>query len=228
MTIDSAQFLYATSTGQDEAVCIDSLKEISLQTLLNQLDTQEKQLAFWLNIYNAFTQIFLRKNPDLYKNKFHFFSRKNIQISGQKLSFDDIEHGILRHSQWKYGMGYVPKLFVGDFEKKFRIRELDFRIHFALNCGARSCPPIAAYKPEIIDNQLDLAMHSFLATETSYDSAQNKVQVSKIFFWFRGDFGGKRGILKILENQRLIPQNSKPSISFKNYDWKLDLEKWAR
>ena len=36
---------------------------------------------------------------------------------------------------------------------------IDFRIHFALNCGAKSCPPIAFYSYDKINDQLDLATH---------------------------------------------------------------------
>ncbi len=225
--MDSAQFLYKVKTQQDSNLLRQELSTISLQKLHNQLDTREKQLAFWLNIYNAFIQLFLREKPNLYQNKNLFFSQKNIQIGGQNLSFDDIEHGILRHSQWKYGLGYVPKFFVSDFEKKFRLHKADFRIHFALNCGARSCPPIAAYTPEMIDQQLMIAMTSFLATETCYNATQNTVEVSKLFFWFSGDFGGKTGILKLLGEGNFIPKNSRPKIYFKSYDWKLDLERWV-
>jgi thiol-disulfide isomerase/thioredoxin len=34
-------------------------------------------------------------------------------------------------------------------------KKVDYRIHFALNCGAKSCPPIVYYSPEKLDQQLE-------------------------------------------------------------------------
>ena len=78
------------------------------------------------------------------------------------MSLDDIEHGILRRSKIKWSEGYFNKLFPSKFEKENRVNKVDYRIHFALNCGARSCPPIAFYDPEKLDKQLDVATMIYL------------------------------------------------------------------
>lgn len=70
---------------------------------------------------------------------------------------------------------------------------LDYRIHFALNCGARSCPPIAYYTVDGLDKQLQQAMTGHLKSETDYDSSRNTAHVTAFMGWFRADFGGKRG-----------------------------------
>ena len=63
-----------------------------------------------------------------------------------------------------------------------------FRIHFALNCGARSCPPIRVYDAAKLDRQLDTAAKSFVSQEA--EVAEGGVaKVSKIFMWYKGDFG---------------------------------------
>lgn len=49
------------------------------------------------------------------------------------------------------------KVFVTTVERRYRLAECDPRVHFALSCGARSCPPIRAYQPRRIDEELDLA-----------------------------------------------------------------------
>ena len=105
---------------------------------------------------------------------------------------DDIEHGILRRSKVKWSFGYFNKLFPSAFEKKHRVDTLDYRIHFSLNCGATSCPPIAFYKPEQLDKQLEVATKVYLSGEAAYNEADNTVALPALMGWFRGVFGGKK------------------------------------
>jgi hypothetical protein len=49
-------------------------------------------------------------------------------------------------------------------------------------------------------------------------------KVPKLMSWFRRDFGGKSGAVKILQQQGIIPQGVKPKLEFKNYDWNLYLD----
>ena len=42
---------------------------------------------------------------------------------------------------------------------------VDPRIHFALNCGAASCPPIRVYTPERLEFGLAAAASAFCASE---------------------------------------------------------------
>lgn len=77
---------------------------------------------------------------------------------------------MLRRSKIKLSYGYLNKWFPARFEKEFRVDRLDPRIHFALNCGARSCPPVAYYTVDQIDEQLQAAMTGHLKAETDYDS----------------------------------------------------------
>ena len=67
------------------------------------------------------------------------------------MSLDKIEHGIIRKSKIKYIQGYFSKWFPDKFEKLFRMKKLDNRIHFALNCCTKSCPQIRLYTPKDID-----------------------------------------------------------------------------
>ena len=142
------------------------------------------------------------------------------------LSLDLIEHGILRRSKVKWSEGYLGKMFPSDFEKKFRVKRLDYRIHFALNCGAKSCPPIAFYDPVLIDKQLKVAVKVYLKGECKFDKDENQIEVPALMGWFRHDFGGKKGILAILKNNKIIPENSSPAIKFKKYDWSLYLNNY--
>jgi len=130
-------------------------------------EDRETALAFWLNCYNAGTQVLLTEHPDHYESSLRFirfFSAPAITVAGTQLSLDRIENGLLRGGRSKYGLGYLPKLLVTTFENRHRLRDCDPRIHFALNCGAESCPAIRAYEPQRIADQLNLATRSYLET----------------------------------------------------------------
>ena len=139
----SQNLLYNVKMGADTRPQLDSLAIVSPQVLVDELQTEDEKLAFWLNVYNAYIQIKLKENSGQYVKRSQFFSTKSIVIAGQKLSLDAIEHGILRHSKTKLSLGYFTKWFPNTFEKTHRLKAVDYRIHFALNCGAASCPPIA-------------------------------------------------------------------------------------
>ena len=142
------------------------------------------------------------------------------------MSLDDIEHGILRRSKIKWSEGYLNKLFPSRFEKQNRLNKLDYRMHFALNCGAKSCPPIAFYKPEQIDKQLDMATKTYLKGDAEYDSLKNIVSLPALMGWFRHDFGGKKKMLVLLKSIGIVPGNAYPSVEFKKYDWNLFLSNY--
>ncbi|MEO5647891.1 MAG: DUF547 domain-containing protein [Chitinophagaceae bacterium] len=143
------------------------------------------------------------------------------------LSLDDIEHGILRRSKIKWSLGYLNKFFPGSFERKNRVNKVDYRIHFALNCGAKSCPPIAFYKPDQIDKQLSLATKTYLKGDAIYSGDNNSVGLPALMGWFRHDFGGKKKMKTLLKALEIIPENSDPKIHFNKYDWNLFLANYA-
>jgi hypothetical protein len=225
--IKTSQQLLLKAKRRDPAdSLIQLLQQITPDDLNQELNTDIKKKTFWLNIYNAFTQLSLANNPDQYKKRGQFFGQKNIIIAGQQLSLDRIEHGLLRRSKTKWSMGYVNRLFPSSFEKKHRVDTVDYRIHFALNCGAKSCPPIAFYRAEQLDQQLDLATRVYLRNEAIYDTSKNHLALPAIMGWFRGDFGGKKKMKELLKKIGVIPNDADPSISFKKYDWNLYLDNY--
>lgn len=198
------------------------------EELKKDLDSESKKKAFWLNIYNAYIQILLKDNPELFKDRnswfgYNFFSSPQITIAGKELSFDEIEHGIMRRSKIKLSLGYLDKWFPDEFVKEFWWDEVDPRIHFALNCGAASCPPVAVFNPRRVDEQLDITTRRYLEKTTDYDAKDSVVEVNRLMSWFRADFGGKEGAIKMLKEYDIIPKDADPNITFKEYDWTLDL-----
>lgn len=214
---------YLESVRFDEPtheVC-SSLATLDRGTLRRALSTDEARLAFWINLYNATAQSMLAADPAVFDAKGSFFGSRLATVAGESLSLDRIEHGMLRRSFPKWTFGYVPNPFPSAFERAFQVEERDPRIHFALNCGAASCPPILAYERARIESQLDLATESYLRQEVTYDAEANRVTVPRLMLWFRGDFGGRAGTLAFLRQYDVIPDDASPSLSYDSYDWSL-------
>lgn len=200
------------------------LAEVSVDELNAQLDTDQKKLVFWINIYNGFIQKILSDSPELYEDRGSFFKKEQISIIQKELSFADIEHGIIRGAQFEYFLGYISNPFAASYKKKLGVDERDYRIHFALNCGAKDCPPVAIYTLEDYDEQMDKSTERYLKRITDYDDEKNEAHSSSLFSWFRGDFDGKSGIIDILKKHDAVPEDKViRRIVFKNYDWTLDL-----
>ncbi len=219
---NSKSLLLAIQEESSTKPYVNALANATLEALENNLNTEEKKLAFWINTYNAFIQIRLNQNPSHYKDRSAFFKSPMIDIAGEKMSFAQIEHGIIRRSQIEYFLGYISNPFASKREKKLRLNERDFRIHFALNCGAKSCPPVAVYNAQDIDDQLNYIAKKFLQEFSTYDVVKKEVHTTSLFSWFRGDFGGTKGIKKILRQYGITPD-----LDFKAfttpYDWTLHL-----
>jgi len=177
-------------------------------------------LAFWLNLYNAGTQLLLERRPDLYDSRlrfFRFFGAEALVVAGRGLSLDAIEQGILRGGRSKYGLGYLPRL-PRRFERRYRLA-CDPRIHFACNCGAASCPAIRSYERDRIDEQLDAASGAYLDGTVEYDAERGVARLPRVFLWYRGDFGGKRGIEAFLRRYGAIPEDADPRFRYDPWDW---------
>jgi hypothetical protein len=222
----SVTLLRAARTGETETVTAvwRDLAARDSTALAASLSDDDRRTAFWLNVYNAAVQDDLREDASRYDSRLRFFFGDRVTVAGHRLSLNDIEHGILRRSKSLFGLGYLPRLRPSAFERTHRVAALDARIHFALNCGATSCPPIAAYSAATLDEELALATRSYLDTEVAYDPDAGVVRVPQLFLWYRGDFGGRSGIRDYLRTYGPLPDDASPRIRYRSYDWSLDLE----
>lgn len=218
----SEQLLLAVKMEESYQDKIASLGELSLADLQTQLQNDDLKKSFWINIYNAFYQI-LRKDHGLEKPE--IFKDKTIKIADSEFSLDDIEHGILRKGKHKLSKGYLNNPFASKRLSELEVESLDYRIHFALNCGAKSCPPIAFYNAERIDDQLKMATLSFLESETGVDEENQSLTVTKLFSWFSADFGGKDGVRQIL-GEIFSKDFSDYKVQFSEYSWEEDLDNY--
>ena len=137
--------------------------------------SKNERLAFYINAYNAWTiKLILGAYPNVrsIKDLGSLFrspwKEKIARIDGKVLTLDEIEHGIIR-PQFK-----------------------DPRIHFAVNCASKSCPPLHSepYRGADLHGQLDEAARRFINDPRSTVLRDQTLHVSKIFDWYSKDFGG--------------------------------------
>lgn len=195
----------------------------------------DQRLAFWINLYNSLVIDAVIQNKvqksvtESWLGILSFFQRAAYNINGQRFSLSDIEQGVLRGNQ---GFPYFPGSHFASKDPRRESVVLDFdpRIHFALNCASKSCPPIGVYTAENIQDQLDLAARSFINNDLRIDPAVNQISVSKIFQWYLVDFGGIKslpgfleGFLKDPDSKKWIHENkSTLRVKFHPYDWGLN------
>jgi hypothetical protein len=188
------------------------------------------QLAFWINAYNACMLRIVIDNYPIERQRVGLFQRARIavagypansvwqirdvfsanhcRVAGARRSPDEIEHEIIR-----------PR-----FEEP--------RIHFAVNCAARSCPVLwpEAYTGERLEEQLERAVRNLVASPAHFRVVtENRpaLHLNKVLDWFSGDFGGVEGLraffLPYLEGETLEQvRDPATPIRFFEYDWTLN------
>jgi hypothetical protein len=128
----------------------------------------EERKAFWINAYNAMAiAIVLEKYPVKSIREIDgAFQAVRRRIGGAMRTLDEIEN-LLRDTK-------------------------DPRIHFAIVCASKSCPPLAgrAYRAENLDAALDAQGRAFVndPTKNVLDRASGRLALSKIFDWNRKEF----------------------------------------
>ena len=176
-------------------------------TNLSDLD-QASRKGFLINIYNclcihALAEGLLGSFPGGSLSRLKLYASSSYNIGGQVYSLNDIENGVLRGNKpsaapWAKVPFASSKDAKGKGEDDPRLGVVldtcDPRIHFALNCGANSCPPIGVYdvdNPEKLDSQLHLASKGFLssAANVQLDAATGIAKLSMLFKWYKSDFG---------------------------------------
>jgi len=218
----SEELLYKVKINVDSDAVEQALAGITYDQLLQALINDGAKKTFWVNLYNAWYQILAIR---LKKTRPSIFTDKLIPVAGLTFSLDDIEHGILRKYRWKWSMGYLPQFMPRITIKTLAVDSIDYRIHFALNCGAKSCPPIAFYQYEKINQQLDIATLAFVKGESEIDNENKTITTSKILSWFKGDFGGTKGI-RVLMAKVYQRDFTDYTIKFNKYNWDKELGKF--
>jgi len=164
-------------------------------------DKSNSAKAFWANAYNAFTvKLILSNYPTSSITNIDGgkpWDTKWINLGGNTYSLNNIEHDILRPI-WK-----------------------DARIHFAVNCAAKSCPPIhnEAFTADRIESQLDKLTKVFI-NDTKYNQiSSSSITVSKIFDWYKEDFGD---LVSFIDKYATVAISKGANVSYLDYDWALN------
>jgi hypothetical protein len=135
--------------------------------------SRNEKLAFYLNAYNALVikSVVDRLPVESVMKVPGFFKRHRHTVAGRRVTLDELEHGIIRPT--------------------FK----DARVHFALVCAARSCPPLraAAFHAGSVDGVLDRLAKSFVNSWSGVRIQGARVRVSQIFNWFADDFRKSAG-----------------------------------
>ena len=177
----------------------------------NQLSRNE-QFAFYINAYNAWTvKLILSGYPGIESIKelgsaFRSpWNKKISHIDGDLLTLDNIEHDILR--------------------PRFK----DPRVHFAVNCASKGCPPLRSepYEGTVLDQQLDEMTRVFINQSEMNRLEGRNLYVSSIFKWFSKDFNKDviGFFLKYADGdlkKGLEANKEKIKIKYLDYDWSLN------
>jgi hypothetical protein len=166
---------------------------------------KQQQLAFYINAYNAWI---LHEALGKYPTKsvkdalFTFFTGKRITVAGQQTSFNALE------------------------KETIRSRFSEPRVHFALNCASRSCPPLnrEAFAADKLEAQFEKLAKGYVNSEkgVKYSAATKTAELSKIFDWYKDDFKGEGGALAFINKRRATPIPNDAKISYQDYDWGLN------
>ena len=179
------------------------------------------QLAYWINLYNVSTvNVVVEGYPvksirDLSTDpiiRLNVFKKPSVKTKAGAMSLNDVENT--------------------------RIREgfKDPRIHFAINCAAKSCPPIRTepYVGARVNEQLDDQARRFLngphGARIEKDGDGVTLHATKILDWFKDDFetwgGGRvafvRKLLPADKQKQLDAAKGKVDLAFDDYDWALN------
>ncbi len=163
--------------------------------------TRDEQLAYWINAYNAFTiKLILNHYPTTSITNIDGgkpWDTKWIELDGKSLSLNDIENVIIR-PQFK-----------------------EPRIHFAVNCAAKSCPPLAnlAYTKDNLESLLELRTSAFINDPAYNDLTGKSAKVSKIFEWYGEDFGD---VAQYLNRYMRMKRPPITKVEYQEYDWSLN------
>ena len=151
---------------------VTALASCSPRNCPDRFPTDGDRLAYWINAYNAFVLLGvldalpIASVADVEGGLDGFFRQRRFIAGGDSLSLDDIENRIIR--------------------PEFR----DPRIHFAVNCGAASCPALdrRAYRAADLDAHLERQARRFAADPVHVNWEEGHLRLSRIMDWYGEDF----------------------------------------
>jgi GH15 family glucan-1,4-alpha-glucosidase len=216
----------------------DTYRELELAVAeLRHFDTaglvdDKQKIAFWINVFNALVihGVIAFGIRTSVKEVPLFFERAQYRIGRNLYTLSDIEHGVLRNNAvppWRIRQRFRS----GDPRLADCVTQIDPRIHFALVCASRTCPPIEVYEAKNVDEQLDTSSKVFINATTRADKNIGQLKVSEIFKWYRSDFPADnekliRFVTRYLYEKEIAEwlkkQASRLRLTYLPYDWRLN------
>jgi len=186
---------------QDRAKLEGFLNEISSNPPQNAWSRNDK-MVYWINAYNAYTVKLIIDNYPLKSitNLNNPWKTAFIKIGGKSYTLDQIENSILR--------------------PQFQ----DARIHFAVNCASKSCPKLLneAFSASKVGSQMDKLARAYVNDPMHNAISAGKVEISKIFEWYKEDFLKDGSIIDYLNKYSKVKIKSNAKVSYKEYNWNLN------
>lgn len=163
--------------------------------------SSNKKLAYWMNVYNAFTiKLIIDNYPTKsIKDIKNAWTNRFFKLGEKWYNLNEVEHKILRKMN-------------------------DPRIHFGINCASFSCPPLLnkAFTPTNVNNELDFLTKRFINDSQRNKISTDKIQLSKIFQWFGNDFNTEGSLIGFLNKYANVTINPNAKKSFLKYNWDLN------
>ncbi len=176
------------------------LKALEKNTPKESWSKQDK-LAYWMNVYNAFTIKLIIDNYPVksIKDIKEPWDLRFFKLKDKWYTLNDVEHKILRKMN-------------------------DPRIHFGINCASYSCPPLLnkAFTAKNVDQELDRLAVRFINDPKRNAITENNIAISKIFLWFAKDFKKQGSLISFLNKYSKIKIKSNAKKSYKKYNWTLN------
>ena len=177
-------------------------------TPLDSIAGRPQRLAHMINAYNALSMFNVIESgiPASHAGlkKLTFFYLRKLQVGAQVLSLYAFENDVIRPFAREIG---------------------EPRVHFALNCSARSCPvlPRQPFTAEALDAELELEAIAFFARTENFrvDDATRTVWLSEILSFYTADFVPAHGANLIAFANRYAARAAPTdySVRFTPYDW---------
>jgi hypothetical protein len=207
------RFAYGRVSASDKQALKAYLK--ALQGVKVTALKADEQRALWINLYNALTiDVVLDAYPVKSIKEISlggsFFgsgpwAKALVTVEGRKLSLDNIEHDILR-KVWQ-----------------------DPRVHYAVNCASIGCPNLMtqAFTGANLDQMLTKGARDYINHPRGVRVGSSGVTLSRIYSWYRRDFGANDSELFRHLSSYAEPALKKrlagiDTIAGYDYDWSLN------
>lgn len=206
---------YDAVSADDRQALKDYLSYLGLIPIAEY--NRDQQIAFWMNLYNAaiadmvldslpLNSVLQIRGPGF--NVVGPWLRKVARIHNRPVSFNDIEHHILRPA----------------------FNDMDPPVHYGLNCASLGCPGLTprAHTAENWRENLEATARQYINSEHGLRFEDGLLYTSKIYYsWFQEDFGGTDEsvidhLLRFAESELAEQLRQHSAIAGDFYDWRLN------